>query len=178
MKSNTLLAESGKQIYPTNPAPVVNRCCPTTNKSKTGFTLVELMIVGSILAVLATIGVQSYRRHINDAKSNRSIADIKVIELKLQQFYAESDVFPNSLNNIGMQNLSDPWGNPYRYANAAITPPGLLRKDHFMVPVNTDFDLYSMGKDGRTASPFPAAKSQDDIVRANNGAYVGLVSEF
>ena len=173
----TPLAESGKQIHLTNPAPGVNRC-QSADKSKTGFTLVELMVVVSILAVLATIGVQSYRRHINEAKINRSIADIKVIELKLQQFLAENDVFPNSLNNIGMQNLSDPWGNPYRYANAATTPPGLLRKDHFMVQVNTDFDLYSMGEDGLTAIPFPVGRSQDDVVRANNGAYLGLVSEF
>ena len=177
MRLHTLLAEPGKQIYPANPTPVVNRC-RSTDRSKVGFPLVELMIAVSILAVLATVGVQSYRHHINEAKNNRSIADIKVIELKLQQYHAENDVFPNSLNDIGMQNLSDPWGNPYRYANAATTPKGHLRKDHFMVPVNTDFDLYSMGEDGMSAAPFTAAKSQDDIVRANNGAYVGLVSEF
>ncbi len=178
MESIILLVEPLEKIPRSNPVPIVNHCHPPANRNITGFTLVELMIVVSILAVLATVGVQSYRRHINEAHSNRAIADIKVIELKLQQFYAESDVFPNSLNNIGMQNLSDPWGNPYRYANATTTPQGLLRKDHFMVPVNTDFDLYSMGEDGKTASPFTAAKSQDDIVRANNGAYVGLVSEF
>lgn len=154
----------------------VNSCLPVAKRS--GFTLVELMVAVSILAILATVGVQSYRRYINEAKSNRAIADIKAIELKLEQFNTENDTFPNSVNDIGMQNLTDPWGNPYRYANAATTPPGLLRKDQFMVPVNTDFDLYSMGEDGRTVAPFTAAKSQDDIVRANNGAYVGLVSEF
>ncbi len=177
MKSNTLLAESGKQIDPTIPAQGLNRN-PSVNKSKTGFTLVELMVVVSILAVLSAVGVQNYHRHINEAKINRSIADIKAIELKLQEFYAENDVFPNSLNDIGMQNLPDPWGNPYQYANAATTPPGLLRKDHFMVPVNTDFDLYSMGEDGATAIPFTVGRSKDDIVRANNGAYLGLVAEF
>lgn len=55
---------------------------------------------------------------------------------------------------------------------------GQMRRDHFLVPVNTDFDLYSLGKDGRSQSPFTAADSQDDIVRANNGLYVGLVSEY
>ena len=55
---------------------------------------------------------------------------------------------------------------------------GQMRRDHFLVPVNTDFDLYSLGKDGRSQSPFTAAASQDDIVRANNGLYVGLVSEY
>ncbi len=47
-----------------------------------------------------------------------------------------------------------------------------------MVPVNTDYDLYSMGKDGKSTSPFTAKASQDDIVRANNGGFLGLVSDY
>jgi len=47
-----------------------------------------------------------------------------------------------------------------------------------MVPVNDDFDLYSMGPDEGKALPFSAKASQDDIVRALSGGYVGLVSEF
>ena len=53
-----------------------------------------------------------------------------------------------------------------------------MRKDHNLVPVNSDFDLYSMGKDEATNSTFTAKVSEDDIVRANNGGYVGLVSEY
>jgi len=52
------------------------------------------------------------------------------------------------------------------------------RKDHFLVPVNSDFDLYSMGADGKSQAPFTAAASFDDIVRIDDGRYVGLVSEF
>ena len=55
---------------------------------------------------------------------------------------------------------------------------GKPRKDHFLVPVNSDFDLYSMGEDGRSKPPFTAQASYDDIVRASDGKYVGLVSEF
>jgi len=47
-----------------------------------------------------------------------------------------------------------------------------------MVPINSDFDLYSMGKDGRSVAPLTAKDSRDDIVRANDGGYVGLASEF
>ena len=66
--------------------------------------------------------------------------------------------------------------NPSDSVNAGVL--GQMRRDHFLVPVNTDFDLYSLGKDGLSRSPFTAAASQDDIVRANNGLYVGLVSEY
>ena len=55
---------------------------------------------------------------------------------------------------------------------------GKPRKDHFLVPVNSDFNLYSMGADGQTQTPFTAARARDDIVRANDGGYVGLASDY
>ena len=47
-----------------------------------------------------------------------------------------------------------------------------------MVPVNSDYDLYSMGRDGKSNAPFTAKMSRDDIVRANDGQFVGLASEY
>jgi general secretion pathway protein G len=52
------------------------------------------------------------------------------------------------------------------------------RKDRFLVPINTDFDLYSMGKDGKSVPSLTAAASRDDVVRAANGAFIGLASRF
>jgi general secretion pathway protein G len=64
----------------------------------------------------------------------------------------------------------DPWGNPYQYLPLdGASPPGgggpgggggaaaHARKDRFLVPIDTDFDLYSMGKDGQSASALPRA---------------------
>jgi general secretion pathway protein G len=47
-----------------------------------------------------------------------------------------------------------------------------------MVPINTDFDLYSMGRDGQSLAPLAAPTSRDDVVRAANGAFIGLASKF
>jgi general secretion pathway protein G len=55
---------------------------------------------------------------------------------------------------------------------------GKARKDRFLVPLNTDYDLYSDGPDGKTASPITAAPSQDDIIRASDGSYVGVAADF
>jgi general secretion pathway protein G len=55
---------------------------------------------------------------------------------------------------------------------------GKPRKDHQMHPINCDYDLYSVGKDGKSTAPLTAKVSQDDIIRANNGGYVGLVSNY
>jgi general secretion pathway protein G len=46
------------------------------------------------------------------------------------------------------------------------------------VPVNSTFDLYSLGPDGKSSPPFTAAPSQDDIVRANDGGFIGLASDY
>ncbi len=52
------------------------------------------------------------------------------------------------------------------------------RKDHSLHPINCDYDLYSKGKDGKTTAPLTAKISQDDIIRANNGGYFGLASDY
>jgi len=59
--------------------------------------------------------------------------------------------------------------------------PGNLpqaRRDHNLVPINSDFDLYSMGPDGQSVKPLTGGVSRDDIVRANDGAFVGKASTY
>jgi len=143
-----------------------------------GFTLVELMIVVGILGTLAAIAIPNYISYRQKALQAKAVSELKLIEKEIFLFAVEADTFPASLAQIGLGTLNDPWGNPYRYLPVEGTPQGQLRKDHFMVPVNTDFDLYSMGPDGSSVSPFTASASRDDIVRANNGGYVGAVSGY
>ena len=79
---------------------------------------------------------------------------------------------------IGRAGLEDPWGNPYQYLPIAGTGKGGFRKDRFLVPINSDYDLYSMGADGASQAPLTAKTSQDDIVRANDGGFIGLASKY
>jgi general secretion pathway protein G len=77
--------------------------------------------------------------------------------------------------------MKDPWGNAYHYLRingGDAKGKGKMRKDHSMVPVNSDFDLYSMGPDGQSKPPFTAKASRDDIVRAGDGGYFGKASEY
>ena len=43
------------------------------------------------------------------------------------------------------------------------------RKDKLYKPLNSTFDLYSVGKDGDTKPNLDAKVSQDDVVRALDG---------
>ena len=143
-----------------------------------GFTLIEVMIVIALVGTLSAIAVPNYMEHRERAKVVQAIADIRAMEKMIANFGIDNDRLPASLAEIGMGGHLDPWQAPYQYVRVAGTPRGALRKDRFMVPVNSDFDLYSMGRDRRSVPPFTAQQSRDDIVRAGDGAYVGRASDF
>ena len=145
---------------------------------KSGFTLIELMITIAIIGTLAAIAIPNYINYREKATQIKVIAELKTIEKELYIYQVERNTFPDNLAQIGLDSLKDPWGNSYRYLPVEGTPKGALRKDHFLVPVNTDFDLYSMGPDGKSQAPFTAKASRDDIVRASNGQYIGPVSSY
>ena len=145
-----------------------------------GFTLIELVLVVALAALLSLVAIPTYTAYVDDAKIQTAIADIYKIELEIERFkFSSGDHPPNSLSDINMDSLLDPWGNPYQFLNHALVKgKGKLRKDKNLVPLNSDYDLYSKGKDGLSTSPLTAKQSHDDIVRANNGGYVGLASEY
>jgi len=55
---------------------------------------------------------------------------------------------------------------------------GDARKDRHLNPINSDYDLYSMGKNRDSKKPLQNPKSHDDVVRANDGSFVGLATDF
>lgn len=48
------------------------------------------------------------------------------------------------------------------------------RKDKRLRPIDSDDDLDSVGKDGASVAPSTAKRSRDDVMRASDGAYIGL----
>jgi general secretion pathway protein G len=150
-------------------------------KPSGGFTLIELMLCVCIFGLLCAIATPFYLSYREDARVAAAISDMKTIEAAIGNYVADYGQLPDSLAQIGMDGLLDPWQHPYQYLRidgGNVKGTGKMRKDHFMVPVNTDYDLYSMGPDGKSEPPFTAKASQDDIVRANNGGYYGKVSNF
>lgn len=148
-------------------------------KQCAGFTLLELMIVIAIIGILSAIAIPNFMSYREKAKYTKTLLDMRTIEKEIIAFSIDNGRFPNDLAEVGLGGMKDQWGNPYQYLNIETeTGKEKLRKDHSLVPVNSDFDLYSMGPDGKSQSPFTAKASRDDIVRANNGAFFGKVSDY
>lgn len=144
-----------------------------------GFTLVELLLSLLIVAILATIALASYGKIREQADLAQAKTDISIISTAIERYYLTRNGYPDTLADVGYDTLLDPWGNPYQYLNiTTVKGNGKVRKDHNLVPLNSDFDLYSMGKDGASQSPLTAKASRDDIVRAHDGAFVGLASDY
>ncbi len=65
------------------------------------------------------------------------------------------------------------------YQELASAPgKGKARKDRKLNPLNSDFDLYSLGKNGVSKTQLTNKDSLDDVVRANDGAFVGLAADY
>lgn len=146
-----------------------------------GFTLLELLVVTVIIGTLAAMVAPTYQKVRDRAMNVRAIADIRVMESELALYIEENYASPASLAAIDRAGMLDPWGNPYVYQALDTGETGASsggRKDKFLVPLNSDYDLYSMGKDGESKQPLSTIVSKDDILRALDGAFVGLAEDF
>lgn len=145
-----------------------------------GFSIYELLITLAIFGILVSIAIPAVKTYQDESNINQAKSDILEIQAVVDKFFILNNRFPDNLDEINMQTKRDPWGKPYYYTNVstAVGYGGGIRKDKKLKPVNSDYDLFSMGKDGESTASFTNSKSFDDIVRCNNGSFIGLVIDY
>jgi len=139
-----------------------------------GFTIVELIVVCAILGVLTSMAFPAYSNYIDIVRTGRSAGDIRALETAVSAYILDKNTLPTNFSDIGPSaNQLDPWNRPYVYANLTDTGATPLAyangKD-----LNDDYDLYSLGKNGTSSPGYDETSCNDDIVRVNDGQYIGL----
>lgn len=136
-------------------------------KCQRGFTLIEILVVVTILGILAAIVVPRILERPEQARRTKATVDIKGIEESLGLFKLDNGFYPST--EQGLQALVvkpqtgripsrypedaylkkspvDPWGSPYVYLS-----PG----------VHGQYDIISYGADGE-----PGGEGNDADVRS------------
>jgi general secretion pathway protein G len=159
-----------------------NQWCFDRPRTARGFTLFELMLTGAVCALLIAIATPSYRSIIERQKVGQCVRDLAMIAGRIEKYRTMHGFKPPmSLGELGAAPPKDPWGFDYRYLNFAADAPGVkgqIRKDHNLHPLNSEFDLYSVGPDGESRAPLTAKASRDDVIWARDGAFVGIARDY
>lgn len=68
-------------------------------KNKNGFTLIELMVVMTIIVVITAIGMVSYSAASLKSRDGRRMADLQKISLALEMYRQDNKVYPPAVGN-------------------------------------------------------------------------------
>ena len=122
-----------------------------------GFTLIELMVVITILALLGGIVMPRVIGRLRQAKPQKAMIDLKQIGLALDMYAADNGEYPTTeqgLQALIRQPTSPPepmnWNGPYVDPTNFLDPWG-IQYLYVSPSINEgyDYDLYSYGSDGQ-----------------------------
>jgi len=85
-------------------------------RSESGWTLIELMIVISIVMILAAMSLTTYRNSVQLAKEAALRSDLFMMREAIDQYYADKGKYPDALQNLVSDNYlrsvpKDPFTN-------------------------------------------------------------------
>jgi general secretion pathway protein G len=125
--------------------------------STAGFTLIEILVVITVIAILAGIVTPLVFRNVADAKVSAARAQIEIFATALDAYRLDNDYYPTSTQGLNALRRMptgtpaaanwrgpylrkdpplDPWKHPYVYLS-----PGVANPD--------SYDLQSYGRDGK-----------------------------
>ncbi len=133
-----------------------------SQKTQKGFTLLEIIVVVTIIAILAAYIAPKVVGRAGDARISKAKSDIRVLESSMELYKLDNFTYPSTGQGLDalvrkpsgsdlkhwrrggyIKKLNrDPWGNDYQYQQ-----PG----------ANGDFDIYSLGADSAAGGTDEAA---------------------
>jgi len=136
----------------------------TTAKGSLGMTLIEIMVVLTLLGIVMTVLAVNVLGRFEEGKVDAAVLQMKNLETSLLNFKLKYSRYPSTSEGLNalvspppMKNgrtpgafmdneeqLTDPWGNPFQYFSPATSG-------------NHDYEIVSYGSDGQTGGTGTAA---------------------
>ncbi|MHB8798775.1 MAG: type IV pilin protein [Thermoanaerobaculia bacterium] len=146
---------------------------------RTGFTLIEVLVVVAILGIVIAIAVVNYLNAIERARQRRSMADMRGISTAIETYAADLDRYPPASAFVLPTGLTLPTGNLQITQN--YLQPTYIRTMPLVDGWNSwftygsnasraDYVLRSSGREGvpQTAPLYePTTDFRDDIIMVN-----------
>ena len=121
-----------------------------------GFTLIEILVVITVIAILATLVAPSIFQHVGEAKSSTAKSQIEMLGTALDAYRLDNGRYPttqqglNALVEIPTVDTPPNWRGPYLRKAVPLDPWNVPYI--YLAPgtVNvTGYDLMSLGLDGK-----------------------------
>lgn len=106
-----------------------------------GFTLVELLVVLSIISILSAIGLASFRVILQNSRDAKRQSDLKVLQSALEQYRGDQNFYPSVMSLSSSITLNSSTGNPSpptnqkTYLNQTPTEPLSSRPSYSYSPL-------------------------------------------
>ena len=119
------------------------------SKKQDGFTLVEVMVTMTIIAIMGTIVVINVLPRMNQARSDKAKIDIARLSQALEYYNLDTSTYPETLDAlVGAQSGGDERANPEGYIKALPDDPWGNAYLYAYPGDNGRFDIWSYGADG------------------------------
>lgn len=126
------------------------------NRSRQGFTLVELLLVMMIIATLAAVVIPKFAGRSEQAKVTSAQAQISSMALALDAFEVDNGYYPKSgalTALVEQPSDASGWKGPYLSKGIPLDPWNNAYNYDYPGKHNANgFDLLSAGPDGRTGT--------------------------
>jgi general secretion pathway protein G len=123
------------------------------NRTETGFTLLELLVVLGIIAMLAGIVGPQVMKHMGESKTKAAKVQIEEMAATLDMYKLDLGSYPSS--EQGLQALIESpdsakrWNGPY-LSKSKIPLDPWQQEYHYVSPgAHGKFDLFTLGADGK-----------------------------
>jgi len=129
--------------------------------AESGFTLLELLVVMVIIGLLAGFVAPRYFAQVGKSQVKAARAQIDALDKALEQYRIDVGHLPTTEQGLAALNAQPPgeqnWAGPYLKKDVPLDPWGSAYLYAEPGTHNNDYDLISLGKDGRAGGTGEAA---------------------